>query len=141
RSVIASESIKLFQEPLVTLVLGLGLLTLLTVADRSFSAIIVLAFVFYRIMTNINTLQMRYQVMVAGESAFWLLRNQIDEARAEEEVHAGTVHPGGLHEGIELRNVSFSYGDLQVLHGLTMFIPAGEITALIGQSGSGKTTI
>src|SRR5690606_1474209 len=36
---------------------------------------------------------------------------------------------------------SFSYGDLNVLSDVSIEIPAGQITALIGQSGSGKTTI
>ncbi len=141
RTVVASESLRLFQEPIVTLVLGLGLVALLSMADRSFSAIIVLAFVFYRLMTNINTLQKRYQVMAVGESAFWSMQEQIDEARAAEEHHPGTVRPSGLREGIELRSISFSYGDLQVLDELSVTIPARAITALIGRSGSGKTTI
>ena len=141
RNVIASETMRLFQEPIVTLVLAGGFVVLLTATGRSFSSIIVLAFVFYRLLTNINTLQMRYQVTTVGVSAFWSLREQIDEARAAEERHPGGAEPPALTDGIELRDVSFSYGDLQVLDGLQLRIPASEITALIGQSGSGKSTI
>src|SRR5690606_32798781 len=141
RTVMASESLRLFQEPIVTVVLGLGLVLLLTFAENTFGSVIVLAFVFYRLMTSINTIQMRYQVLSVGESAFWSLREQIDEARAAEELHPGTIAPTGLHEEIELRDVSFAYGDLKVLDQLSVRIPAGRITALIGRSGSGKTTI
>jgi len=42
---------------------------------------------------------------------------------------------------IEFRNVSFSYGDKQVLEDLSFKIPAGEARVIMGQSGSGKSTI
>lgn len=42
---------------------------------------------------------------------------------------------------IEFKNVSKSYGELQVLRNLDMHVEAGEKLALIGPSGSGKTTI
>jgi ATP-binding cassette subfamily C protein len=141
RGVIASESLRLLQEPVVTLVLGVGLVVLLTAANTTFSAVIVLAFIFYRLMNHINTLQMRYQVMVTGESAFWSLRGHIDEAIAAEEVHLGTIRVDGLRDTIELRDVSFAYADLQVLDRMSVTVRAGSITALIGESGSGKTTI
>ena len=42
---------------------------------------------------------------------------------------------------IRLNDVHFSYKDKEVLHGITMDIPAGSYTALVGPSGSGKSTI
>jgi phospholipid/cholesterol/gamma-HCH transport system ATP-binding protein len=42
---------------------------------------------------------------------------------------------------IEFRNVCFSYGDKPVLKNLSFFIPAGEARVIMGQSGSGKSTI
>jgi len=141
RNVVAGESLRAFQEPIVTLVLGLSLVFLLTVADRTFSSVMVLAFVFYRLMSNINTLQMRYQHMANGESSFWSLRNEIDTARDAEERHPGTTQPRDLTDAIELRDVRFSYGELNVLDGFSVRIPAKRMTALVGASGSGKTTI
>lgn len=46
-------------------------------------------------------------------------------------------------KGIELRNVNFSYseGGNIVLKNLTLTIPAGKITAIVGSSGGGKTTL
>ena len=42
---------------------------------------------------------------------------------------------------VEIRNLHFSYGDLQVLRGLSLNIPRGEVVAILGGSGSGKSTL
>ena len=42
---------------------------------------------------------------------------------------------------IRFANVSLSYGDLPVLNDLSLTIPEGTTTALVGQSGAGKSTV
>lgn len=46
----------------------------------------------------------------------------------------------GFRHRIEYRNVSFGYGDREVLRNVSVTIPRGSTVALVGQSGSGKTT-
>jgi len=48
-----------------------------------------------------------------------------------------------LREGIELRDVWFRYADDQpwVLRGVSLRIPAGLATALVGRNGAGKSTV
>ena len=41
---------------------------------------------------------------------------------------------------IEIRNLSKNYGDLRVLDDITVDIKQGEIIAIIGPSGGGKST-
>ncbi|MFY3386401.1 ABC transporter ATP-binding protein [Paracidovorax sp. MALMAid1276] len=41
----------------------------------------------------------------------------------------------------ELRNVTFSYGERVILRDLTLAVPRGKVTALMGASGGGKTTV
>ena len=41
---------------------------------------------------------------------------------------------------VELKSVSIGYGDSLVLHGISLQIPRGKVTALIGPMGGGKTT-
>jgi ABC-type multidrug transport system fused ATPase/permease subunit len=43
---------------------------------------------------------------------------------------------------VRFENVRFTYGDgAEVLHGISFDAPAGSVVALVGSSGSGKTTI
>lgn len=42
---------------------------------------------------------------------------------------------------VEIRDLSFAYGDRSILSGLSMDFPRGKVIAVMGGSGSGKTTI
>lgn len=50
-------------------------------------------------------------------------------------------HINELNESITFDNVSFSYGENEVLHEINLSIKKGETIALVGQSGSGKSTL
>ncbi|MFJ2434767.1 ABC transporter ATP-binding protein [Streptomyces anulatus] len=49
--------------------------------------------------------------------------------------------PPGGHHAVEFRDVSFGYGDRQVLEGVSLTVPARGLTAVVGASGAGKTTV
>jgi ATP-binding cassette subfamily B protein len=42
---------------------------------------------------------------------------------------------------IEFRNLSFSYGSTPILHNVSLNIPAGSSLAIVGPTGSGKSTL
>jgi phospholipid/cholesterol/gamma-HCH transport system ATP-binding protein len=42
---------------------------------------------------------------------------------------------------VELRDLTFGYGERVILDGVTLTVPRGKVTALMGASGGGKTTI
>jgi len=42
---------------------------------------------------------------------------------------------------LELRDVSAAYGRFRALFGVSMSVPAGSVTALVGSNGAGKSTI
>ena len=42
---------------------------------------------------------------------------------------------------LELQHINFDYGNLPVLHDLNLVIPRGEIHAIVGEHGAGKTSM
>lgn len=49
--------------------------------------------------------------------------------------------PSKEFESLEFRDVSFAYHDKETIHNLSFTIRKGEIAALVGHNGAGKTTI
>src|SRR2546423_9765956 len=60
-------------------------------------------------------------------------------SRAAEAIAACRVDPAAA--AVALTDVSFAYDVRPILSGITMTIPRGKIVAIMGASGSGKTTI
>ena len=50
--------------------------------------------------------------------------------------HEPAEHPPVL----ELRGVRAAYGRIEVLHGIDLVVPRGEVVAVLGPNGAGKTT-
>ena len=47
----------------------------------------------------------------------------------------------GVRQGIRIRKVSFSYGREPVLRDVNLDVQAGEVVAIVGRTGAGKTTL
>jgi ATP-binding cassette, subfamily B, bacterial MsbA len=58
-----------------------------------------------------------------------------------EVVDAGSLKLGREPVSVAFEDVSFSYGDALVLQGLTFEARKGEVVAVVGPSGAGKTTL
>ena len=67
---------------------------------------------------------------------------QVDEIlNAEEQAHK-TAPVTFSDYSFQLKDVSFGYhDDKEILHDVSLSIPAGKMTALVGPSGSGKSTL
>lgn len=48
--------------------------------------------------------------------------------------------PDGREAILEITGLEAGYGETRVLHGLSLAVPAGQVTALLGRNGAGKTT-
>lgn len=53
----------------------------------------------------------------------------------------GAIRIGRLRQGIRIRKVSFSYGREPVLRDINLDVQAGEVVAIVGRTGAGKTTL
>ena len=77
-----------------------------------------------------------HQARAASERVFELLAmtNSIPEPAAPRMLHADQAD-------IVFENVDFSFGDKPILRNIHLTVKAGQMVALVGASGSGKTTM
>ena len=61
----------------------------------------------------------------------------IDDSAADATIPADTAFRGE----VELRGLSFQYGDTPVLRDISLHIPAGTSLAIVGPTGAGKSTL
>ena len=103
--------------------------------------VVALLFILYRLAPRISSVNMQRQGLAVSLAALHNVKNAMDLA-SEREITSGSTPFTGLKAGLELRNVSFSFNDSsQVLHDTAFVAETGKMTAIVGPSGAGKTTI
>ncbi len=128
------------QEEMFAIVMALGMFIALVKIGMPFSTVMVLVVVLGRMLSQFGKVQKQYQKMAISESAFWSMKRTIKEARRAEEALGVGATPT-LKQNIKLDHVDFAYDERKILDQLSLEIPAGCLTTLIGSSGSGKTTV
>jgi subfamily B ATP-binding cassette protein MsbA len=93
----------------------------------------------YDPMRKLSRLHNGMEQALAAARHVWEVMDE--RAEMKEKPNAVTLKP--LSEAIELQSVSFRYGneERQVLRDITLRIPAGQMVALVGESGGGKSTL
>jgi ATP-binding cassette subfamily C protein len=141
KQILSNAALNAAQEEMFAIVIAAGMFIALVKLGMSFPTVTVLAIVLGKMLSQLGKVQKQYQKMVVGESAFWSLKDAIEEARhAEEYLGEGTTPT--LDTSIRLDQVTFGYDpERPVLRNINIEIPHGKLTTLIGPSGSGKTTV
>ncbi len=139
--VLASGTMKASHEPLLVLFLAAGLYATLSFTEVRLAGLLVMVFLFQRLVGRIHQLQLSYQSLVVAESSFWSMHEAVREAEMQHEENPNSIAPPPLEHGIRLEGVRFGYTDRDVLRDVSLEIPAGQFVAIVGPSGAGKTTI
>jgi ATP-binding cassette subfamily C protein len=140
RDIVSGEALRALQEPAFTILIASGLYVALVHFGMSFGSVLVLAFLLLRVLSYLGRIQRDYQRLVACESGYWAIRAEIDRAKNESESPLTGITPV-LRRSIRFDNVGFKYKELWIVRNAALTIPAGGITAIVGSSGAGKTTI
>jgi ATP-binding cassette subfamily C protein len=140
RRVLARESLRALQEPVLGTLLAVGLFAALRWFAMPLASVLVLGLAFTRALTRLASIQGKYQAMVSETSALWAIENRIREAETAREPTGGAARVA-LEQGISIRDLRLDRDGRTLFDGLSLEIPAGRITALVGPSGVGKTTL
>ena len=100
------------------------------------------AFILYlrQFFEPMQDLSQFYNIFQAAGAALEKLSGVIEEAPTVPEP-ASPVRLDAVEGAVALEHVTFAYRDKPVLHDVDVRIPAGQIVALVGETGAGKTTI
>lgn len=141
QQMISNAALSAFQEPLFTIFLAVGAFFALTYAALPFTRLLFMAILFQRIVVRTGGLQVQYQKLAGVESAYLSVKGAIERAAAAREDLAGGGLAPHLQRSIRLEDVSFGYDGKAVLRNVSLELPACQVTAIVGPSGGGKTTL
>jgi len=139
--------IQALSSPLMEILSGTGLTLLFVYAARRISAgtmtagdflsFLIALMTMYAPIKNVTKVNLAIQQAISSSTRIVELmdrENDIPEA-------AGASALAPVSRGVRFENVSFRYGEADVVRGVSFEIPAGRTVALVGPSGAGKTTL
>jgi ATP-binding cassette subfamily C protein len=140
REVIAQQALKNGNELLAAICLGSGFFVAIAIWQVPIVELVVVGVLLKRTSTGIAKIQQLFQQAVAVESPYLEVSAFIAEAESAPERDLGH-RQATLERGCRLEDVSFWHGEVQILDSVSIDVPAGCVTVLMGPSGAGKTTI
>jgi subfamily B ATP-binding cassette protein MsbA len=106
-----------------------------------FLAFIIAVFKLYEPVRKFGIFNNNFQQALGASSAIFDFLDAQDEVREKPGAHK--LPP--FHQGIRFEHVDFSYqqedDDREVLHDINLEVAPGELVAIVGSSGAGKTTL
>lgn len=130
--------------PVMTLVMTLVLIVVFgyggaQVASGALTAGALVAIIFYLIQIIVPFTQMA-SFFTAYQKTVGATERIKDILERPQETSGGIPLPSE-EQDIELRDVTFAYGEKVILDNVSLIIPKGKVTAFVGESGGGKTTL
>jgi ABC-type multidrug transport system fused ATPase/permease subunit len=130
------------KEPVSVLLIVSLIAVQVMVFNDSIAPIFVALLLFHRGMQSMMAVQVRWQNSMDMIGSVEMVSDEFDAVRRN--LEAGGARPvQALQDCIRMENVCFAYDPAKgdVLHDITLEIPANTTVALVGESGAGKSTL
>lgn len=148
-----SANIEVTADPLLMLSVFITLYVGISVLGMTLAQLGLLLFVLNRLNAKVKEFNAGLQSISSNMAGLLLVQEMTEDAKNSNTIHRGPVPFTGLKDGIVFEDVAFEYPDVvepdgsvksagkQVLQAVSLTIPAGSLTALVGRSGGGKSTL
>ena len=103
----------------------------------TFFSFITAFFMLYAPIRDLSKINLEVQEGLAGASRVFELLDTPMEIKDEE----GAIPLPPISKGIDFREITFKYDEEVVLKEISLHVKAGEVIALVGMSGAGKTSL
>ena len=140
KTVISRHATYYGQDILATLLVITAVWFGVQVLRTPISQFLVFGIVFYQMIDVVKRIQQTLQEAISASAGYFGVMDTIARGEANAETDTGRAQPS-LKAALCFEDLSFTYGRKSVLSHMSATVPANEITVLVGQSGSGKTTI
>ena len=147
RIMLKSLRVRAVSHPLMETLGGLGIAAIVfyggynviqgTATPGTFFSFLAALLMLYEPVKRLSNVNNSIQQGLAGASRIFEILDTVPEIRNK----PGALDLVQIREGIEFQNVSFKYEEDWVLKNINLKIRAGEMVALVGSSGGGKTTL
>lgn len=148
-----SARVEITADPLLMLSVFITLYVGISVLGMTLAQLGLVLFVLTRLSTKLKEFNQGLQIISQYMGAVLLVRGMAEDAVVSNTIHRGDVRFTGLKRQIVFDSVVFEYpkplesegaiaaSTVPVLSDLSLMIPAGSFTALVGRSGAGKSTL
>lgn len=148
-----AANIEVTADPLLMLSVFITLFVGISVLGMTLAQLGLLLFVLNRLNAKVKEFNAGRQAISQNMAGLLLVKEMTRDAEHSNTIRRGSVRFTGLEREIVFDDVCFDYPDAlalngtvqtagkAVLNGVSLTIPAGSLTALVGRSGGGKSTL
>lgn len=128
------------REPLLVAVVACVILIQTRLLGGEMGVILISLLFFYRALSSLVAMQQLWNSFVSVSGSLENMRDFQNELDLSMEKN-GQLQFEKLKSSIELRDVTFSFGQTSILKNINLNILKNQSVAFVGESGSGKTTL
>ena len=128
------------REPIIMAIVVVAILIQINVFEAPLGTIILSLLFFYRGLTYLVAMQNYYNGFLGTSGSIENMEVFVADLENNQEV-TGSHSFGGLEQAIVLKDLAYRYEDAGLLENLSLKLPKNETLGIVGESGTGKTTL